>query len=163
MEYNLISESLRVSLCEQLAHEKMNSNIYLMLAGFLKNKGLDNLAKIFEEQHVEEFEHSKLFYDLLTDLNAKVDIPEIDECICECQTVHDVASLYMERELLTTTSLNEIKKQAIDEENPVVEEFIREMIEKQQKEYSEATSFMDNAMMMPEWWQVALWNNSIGK
>jgi len=67
----LISNILRDAVCEQIGHEIYNGNLYACMAAFLKNKGLDNLAKLFEKQREEEYEHSKEFIDLLTDLGGR--------------------------------------------------------------------------------------------
>ena len=75
----LISETLRDALCQQIISEKFNQNLYLSVAGYLRNKGLDNLAKHFIKQSGEESEHAMQIFDLLTDLNADVFIGEIDE------------------------------------------------------------------------------------
>lgn len=158
----LISETLRNAICEQIAHEKYNSHLYLYMCGFLRNKGLDNLAKIFEAQHAEESEHSLEFFNLLTDLNADVVIPEVDGVSMPFDSIVDIANLYLAREFLTTASINELKVLAISEPNPVVEEKMREMITKQQHEYAEATSFLDKATLLREWWQCALWDASLG-
>ncbi len=159
---SLMSDNLCNAICEQIGHEKYNANLYMYIAGFLKNKGLDNLAKHFNEQHDEETEHSKEFFNLLTDLNADVHIPEIDEIKIPFKNAIAVGTAYLEREILTTTSIDEIKKLAIEEKCPVVEEKMRDMITKQQKEYEEATTWLDRATLMPEWWQVALWDASLG-
>ena len=63
---SLIGEDLRTAICEQIGHEIYNANLYLFICGFLRNKGLDNLAKHFEGQHGEETEHAKEFFNLLT-------------------------------------------------------------------------------------------------
>lgn len=156
----LISETLRTAIIEQIGHELHNANLYLYICGYLKNKGLDNLAKLFEHQQEEELAHAKEFFNLLTDLNAQVTIPEIDEVKIPISTIVEIGNMYLSREFLTTTSINEIKKLAIEEGNSVVEEKMREMITKQQKEYEEATTFLDMALLVPEWWQVLLWNVS---
>jgi bacterioferritin B len=158
----LINDSLKSALCEQIGHEFYNANLYLYMCAFLRNKGLDNLAKHFEGQHEEETGHGKEFVSLLTDLNADVFIPEIDEINTQFASIVGLAQLYLEREFLTTTSIGEILKLAIQDNNYVVEQKMREMIAKQQKEYEEATTFLDRATLMPEWWQVALWDASGG-
>jgi ferritin len=158
----LISDTLRNAICEEIGHEKYNSNLYMYICGFLRNKGLDNLAKHFEGQHLEEFNHSIEFFNLLTDLNADVIIPEIKEINLYFSNITDVAKAYLDREILTTESIDSIKQLAIIESNPVVEEKMREMISLQQNEYAEATSFMDKASLLPEWWMCALWDASIG-
>lgn len=159
----LISDSLKSALCEQIAHEKYNANLYLYMCGFLKNKGFDGLAKHFFEQHDEETGHSLEFFNLLTDLNADIIIPEIDGINIPFNTIVEFAQAYLSREELTTRSIDEIKKLAIIDNNPVVEEKCREMITKQQKEYEEATTFLDNATLCGEdWYRVKVWSDSIG-
>ena len=161
----LISDILRDAVCEQIGHEIYNGNLYAYMAAFLKNKGLDNLAKHFEGQTQEEYDHSKHFIDLLTDLNAEVYIPEINESKSVFNTIIDLANAYLEREIITTQNINSIKKLAISEDNPVVEEMCRDMITKQQAEYEEATSFLDNATLCgtgeDSWWKAKVWNDSL--
>ena len=160
----LISDSLKESIVNQIAEEKKNANIYLSIASYLNGKGLSNLAKKFEEQHSEETEHSLILYNLLSDLSVVFTVPIIESYeMAFIEKITDIAELYLEREYETTNSLNEIKELAMEEENPVVEERIREMIKLQQHEYGEATEFLDKSNLMNEWWQVALWNESLGK
>ena len=155
----LISDNLISVLIEQLGHEKYNANLYLFIGGFLKNKGLNNLAKIFEGQYTEEIEHAMMIYNLLTDMNAPVVIPEIPRIEFVFNSIIDIANQYLEREILTTQSLDDIKKLAIEENNPVVEERMRYMITLQQHEYSEATDFVDKAELTGgDWRFVFLWD-----
>lgn len=157
----LISDSLRILLCEQVGAELSNSNLYACMEAFLKNKGLDNIAKLFEHQKKEELSHSEEFLKLLTDMNAEVYIPTIDEARVNYRTMEELATAYLDREILTTESINEIKAVSIEEGNPVVEEFLRGMISKQQAEYEEATSFLDKASLLKEWWMCVLWDASL--
>jgi ferritin len=152
----LISDNLIESLLGQLSHEKFNANLYLYIAGYLKNKGLNNLAKHFMDQHDEETEHSLIIFNLLTDLSANIIINEINEVSIPINYISDIAKAYLDREILTTESLNEIKNQAIEENNPVVEERMREMIKLQQNEYAEATDFMDKSILIGDDWKFAL-------
>ena len=159
----LISNELNSALCEQIGHEKYNSNLYLFMAAFLKNKGFNNIANHFEEQHEEEFKHSKMIYDILTDLNSPVYVPEIQEINIQFNSIIDFANAYLEREIATTQSLEEIKKLAIEESNSVVEEFMRDMIHLQRNEYAEATDFVDKAELTGgDWWKVSVWDVGLG-
>ena len=158
----LVSDELCAALCEQIGHEKYNANLYLYMAGFLKNKGFNNISKHFEEQHDEETGHSKIIFDLLTDLNSPVVIPEIDEVFESFPTIIDLANAYLIREVETTDALNKIKKLAISDDNPVVEERIREMLKLQQHEYAEATDYLDKATLTGgDWKFVFLWDLGI--
>lgn len=160
----LISDSLKESLVNQLAEEKKNSNLYLSIASYLNGKGLSNLAKKFEEQHEEENSHAMIIYKLLSDLSIVFIVPEIESYdISSFENFIQFAELYLEREYFTTESLGEIKKLAIEEDNHVVEEQIRKMIKLQQTEYAEATEMLDKANILKEWWQVSLWDSTLGK
>ena len=155
----LISDNIVESLQWQLTHEKYNANLYLYICGYLKNKGLENLASHFMQQHDEETEHSKIIFELLTDLNCNVIMNQIDEINIPFNSILDVATAYLNREMLTTESLNDIKNQSINENNPVVEERIREMIKLQQNEYAEASDFNDKAEITGgDWKFVLMWD-----
>lgn len=157
----LMSDGLKEAVCLQIAHEMFNANIYLYLSSYLKNKGLDNIAKHFHKQWSEEQEHAQEFIGLLTDLNVPVIIPEIPSCDMPINTILDIATLYLTREILTTESIASLQVMAMDE-NPVAEEFFRKMIAKQQAEYSEATSFKDKAELAGDWKTVFLWDMALG-
>jgi ferritin len=158
----LIPDELVSALQIQISHEKYNANLYLFIAGFLKNKGLDELGKFFLNQHDEETKHSLMIYELLTDLDAPVVIPEIDEVDLSFNSIMDIANAYLDREIATTDSLNEIKKLSIDKDGPIVEEFMRDMIKLQRNEYAEATDFEDKAELCGEdWSKVLLWDVSL--
>ena len=160
---SLISDELNKLLCKQLINEKYNANLYLFIAGFLRNKGLDNLAKIFIEQNKEEESHSKMFFDILTDMNSDVDISLIPACNVQINTILDISRIYLEREIMTTNEINTIKKFSIQDNNPVVEEFCRKMISLQQKEYEEATNFQDKAILTGgDWKFIFLWDQGLG-
>ena len=162
MNKTLMNEELASSLHEQIGHERFNATLYLYIASFLKNKGLNNIAKLFDSQHDEEIGHSKMIIDLLTDLGTDVKIPSVEGCESPIGSILDIALLYLNREILTTESLDEIKKLAIDIGNPVVEERMRHMISLQQKEYEEATDFSDKADLLGnDWKSVLLWDASL--
>jgi ferritin len=158
----LISDILDKSLCEQIGHEKYNSNLYLYIAAFFNNMGLTNLGKKFEEQHEEEFGHSKMIYNILIDLSAPVYIPEIDQIDVKFGSILDIAKLFLDREIATTESLDAIKHLAMDEDCPVVEEAMRDMIKLQRNEYAEATDFVDKAQLTGgDWSKVMIWDLSL--
>ena len=161
MRQPLISDGLRDVLIEQISDEKYNANMYLHIASFMNSKGLSNIAKHFEGQFKEEEEHARIIYDLLVDMGLDFPFPAIDGCDMVFGSIGDIAEAYLNREILTTESLNEIKELAILE-NPIVEERIREMILLQQHEIAEATDFIDKSENLKEWWQVALWDLALG-
>ena len=162
MSVSLISDILCDELCQQYSHEKYNANFYLVIAGFLKNKGLDKLAKIMEDQHDEEIKHSLMIYEFLTNMNSPFTAREVDLVELDIFTITDISEAYLDRELVTTQDLTDIKLLCIQENNSVAEEFLRKMIQLQENELAEASTFKDNADLTGnDWWKVKVWNDSL--
>lgn len=163
---SLISENIKSALVEQLGMEIGNSNFYMRVSVFLKSRGLENLAEHFYSQTKEEREHADIIYKLLTDLNEDFSIPEIPEMNVNYNNFLELAEEYLKKEETTTISLREIKEMAEDDTGAggsVVESVMLSMIATQQKELEESSTMVDKANLLKEWWQVALWDLSLGK
>lgn len=160
-----ISEDLHNALLNQWVEEKENSHTYLYIGAYLKNKGLDKLGKFFFNASHEEDGHAQSILELLTDLNLEFIPRTITEQVFDCSTISLVADKFLQREMQTTQSLQEIKEVAIGDSSSgfdaVIEEHIRKMISQQQSELEESLSFKDKANLFTEWWQVALWDLEI--
>lgn len=163
MQRTLISEQLCKALCVQLSHERYNAGLYLYVASFLQNKGLDGLGKIFLEHWEEENSHAKQIQEFLVDMSAPVHMLQIEEVNEPIDTIFDIAELYLSAEKETTEKLNMIKEIAVEEGNCVAEEFLRKMIRQQRDEYKESLNFYDNAELTGgDWWKCKVWSDSIG-
>jgi len=161
---NYLSDDLSALLLEQYAEERFNSSFYLYIAGFLKNKGLNGLAKHFESQHSEEVEHSLLIYNFLIDLNTPFKVNESDSIDFPINTISDISEKYAEREIATTEHLQEEVKQAEMDSNGIAVEFLREMVNKQRSEMKEVFDFQDNAVLCgDDWYKVKVWSDTLEK
>jgi len=159
----LLTTSIVSAFQEQIAEEKLNANIYLCMYSYLESKGLSNLASLFLSQHNEETSHSIQIAMFLSDLGKTFDIPQILTASSEFSGLTDMANKYLNREVITTKSLNSIKELAIDESCPVAEEFCRRMILLQQTEYSEALDFVDKVNTFgDDWVSISLWDTALG-
>ena len=160
-----ISEDLYNALLNQWVEEKENSHTYLYIGAYLKNKGLDKMGKFFFDASLEEDGHAQSILNLLTDLNLEFVPRTVLEQVFDCSRISVVADKFLQREMQTTQSLQEIKEIAMNDSpsgfDAVIEEHIRKMISNQQGELEEALSFKDKSELFTEWWQVALWDLEI--
>lgn len=160
----LISDGVKESLVLQLGQELANSSFYMRIAAFLQSKNLKNLAKHFFHQVLEERNHADIIYNLLTDLGEDFLIPEIPEANIVFSSFLELAEQYLNKEIETTNSLRDIMEMAADSGEggcSIVQVKMISMIEKQQAEMEESTSLVDTAKLLPEWWQVALYDASL--
>lgn len=161
----LISDVVKQMLLEQVGQELYNSNFYMRIAGFLNTKGLKNIARHFEQQIEEEQTHSRIIYKLLTDLGEDVIPPYIEEPDITFSTIGDIANLYLQREVQTTNDLKAIMIEASQQGDggcPIVSRVMSDMILLQENELEEATDFFDKSQNLQQWWQVQLWDVSLG-
>ena len=157
----LITENLKLALVEQLGMELENSNFYMRVSAFLKSKGLENLGNYFYEQVKEEREHADILYKMLTDL-----IPSISGIEMNYGSFVEIAEEYLRREESTTSSLKEIMDMSAEDESSgcgVVKSVMLSMLSMQQHELAESSTMLDKANILKEWWQVALFDSSLGK
>lgn len=158
----LLSANVTQSLCEQILSELYNASLYTYIYAYLKNKGLDKLAKHFEEQIKEEQGHAKSIVDFLTDMNEEVSINEVKAVQDKFENILEIAKAYLDREKETTESLAEIKNLCIESGDAVAEEFLRKMIYDQRKELEEANTWNDRAALTRgDWSIVMLWDASL--
>ena len=157
-----ISEDLYNALLNQWVEEKENSHTYLYIGAYLKNKGLDKIGSYFIESSKEEDEHSQSILNLMTDLNLDFQPRTIENMSFDCSTILKVAEKFVQREIQTTQSLQEIKELAMSETTSgfgsIIEEHLRKMIYQQQAEMEECLSFMDKAILFDSWTNVAVWD-----
>lgn len=140
-----VSDALIGMLHEQMAHELYNAQLYLKIATNLRNQGLDNLAKLFDGQVVEEHGHQALIAAYLTDRNEDVELVAIEAVNENPKDILEIASKFVSQEQLTTKKLKAIAKAAWDEWDLITFQFVQDLINKQRIEEAEALSFQDQA------------------
>lgn len=158
----LISEDLKNALITQWVEERENAQIYLYAGAWMKVRGFSNIGEFFIKAKEEEEGHAKQIFDLLMDLNVPFASGHIMTGDFQINSLMDISEKFLNREIQTTQSLNEIKKMACDEEtpgSPVVEELIRKMIFQQQNELEESSDFMDKTRVFDgDWKAIMLWD-----
>ena len=157
-----ISEELMNALLNQWVEEKENSHTYIYIGAYLKNKGLDKIGSHFIDASKEEDEHAQSILNLMTDLNLEFEPRPISNMSFMCSSILDIAEKFVQREVQTTQSLQEIKEIASQDDSfglgAIIEEHIRKMISQQQSEMEESLTFRDKAILFGDWSNVALWD-----
>lgn len=144
----LISETSLALLNNQIKNELTNSNRYRFMGSYLKKMGLDNIGKFFSDTQVqEEFHHAQLITAYINDRNEQVLSYPIPEGTLEIKNLTHLAELFNQFEADTTESLSAIFKNAFDEGDYILADFIRDMLQRQRAEQEESSTFLDRAIM----------------
>ena len=90
----LMNENLENALNIQYNIERQNQAKNLFIAQFLKNRGFENLGSKFLAQAKEEYEHSEIIFNLLTDMNIEVKIDGLQPVNFPINSIEDIAKFY---------------------------------------------------------------------
>jgi ferritin len=143
-----ISEVSLGLLTNQIKNEILNSQRYRYIGSYLKRMGLDNIGAFFGNSQVQEEQgHAQLITDYINDRNEKVETLPIPSGNVEISSLTHIAESFVEFEQATTASLSAIYKQAFDEGDYMLADFMRELLKIQRTEEDEALGFLDKAKM----------------
>lgn len=143
---NVSSDVIKL-LNEQLAHEAYNSRLYLKIAAYLTNLGLNNIGAHFYGQFDEENTHQRKVVDYLTDRNERVLCLHVPEVEYEPISLTAIAEAYLKQEQSTTALLKNIAKVSMSEGDFLTFKWAQDMLEIQRAEESEAIDFKDKMDM----------------
>jgi len=74
----MLTKKMQAALNDQINAETYSAYIYLSMAGYFHDSGLDGFASWMEIQVQEELFHAKKFFDYICDRNGKVVLAAID-------------------------------------------------------------------------------------
>lgn len=132
-----MSDELASLFMKQIAHEQLNSNIYVTMANYFNTVGLENCYKWFQNQAKEELEHAELLYNFVTDAGIDIELEPIDKPNLTLEPVALMDS-YLETEIGTTDAIKVLTKQALSDNDFISFKFLTDFIYRQLAEESEA-------------------------
>lgn len=103
-----MDQKVATLLNEQINKEFYSAYLYLDMANFYKQKGLDGYANWYEIQAKEEQDHAMLFYQYLQNNNQKVTLEAIAKPDKEFNNLEDPLKAALEHEEYVTSLINTI-------------------------------------------------------
>ena len=138
-----LSENLNEVLNEQAGKELFNQRKYTILYSYFDALRLTNIAKMFLSQADEEYGHYKKIIEYLnTRLGGRHYPVEIEVPNIQLGSPKDAGQIFLDAEIETTQSLEEIADMIYDSKSYIDVPFIQEMLGYQLIEEDEAEEFM---------------------
>jgi len=138
-----LSENLNEVLNEQAGKELFNQRKYMVLYSYFDALRLTNIAKMFLSQADEEYGHYKKIIEYLnTRLGGRHYPVEIEIPNIQLGSPKDAGQIFLDAEVETTQSLEEIADMIYDSKSYIDVPFIHEMLRDQLVEEDEAEEFM---------------------
>ena len=109
-----MNEKVSTLLNEQVNKEFYSAYLYLDMANFYTQKGLDGFANWYEIQAKEEQDHAMLMYQYLQNNGEKVTLEAIAKPDKKFETLMDPLTAGLEHEKYVTSLINNIYAAAVE-------------------------------------------------
>lgn len=135
----MLNSKIEELLNQQIKNEFYSAYLYMSMASWLHNYGLNGYAHWFRVQAQEERDHALIFLNYIIKANGRVHLYGIDEPNFNFKDVEELLNLNLSHEQIVTGMINNIADAARTEKDFKTEEMIRWFITEQVEEEANAT------------------------
>ena len=131
----MINEKMQDAMNEQIKNEMYSSYLYLSMAAYFHNMGLDGMGHWMRMQAMEENMHAMKLFDHINDRDGRIHLLAIDQPPCEWASPLEAWKAAYKHEQLVTSLINNLVKLANEVSDyaavPLLNWFIEEQIEEE--------------------------------
>lgn len=135
--------SIQKAINKQIKEEIYSSYLYLAMAGYVKNKGLDGFSNWFVVQSKEEMDHAMGFFNFLLDRNGKVDLFAVSKPPSVFGSYQNLFKEVLKHEEFITKKIGELYELAAKEKDYVFKSFVKWYLDEQVEEEATARAYID--------------------
>ena len=138
-----LSEKLSNEFNKQINAEMWSSNLYLSMAVYFMNMGLEGCAHWMKKQAEEEMEHTHKLIDYAVKRGGKVVIGQIDTVPAEWETPQAVFEHVYKHEVHVSELIDKLMDVAIAENDKATQDFLWWFVREQVEEEESVKSILD--------------------
>src|SRR2546428_4217725 len=144
----MISKAMEKLLNEQINKELYSANLYLSMCSYFKDLELDGFANYYRIQSKDELFHASKQFDYMHDIGGKVTMMAVDAPETEFKSIIHVFQLTLEHEKTVTTSINNLVKHALSENDFATHNFLQWFIAEQVEEEASIANLLKKLEMI---------------
>ncbi len=138
-----LTKKLSDAFSEQIKAEMWSSNLYLSMAVYFMDAGLDGCAHWMKKQTAEELEHAHKLIDYSVKRGGKVTVGPIDVVPDKWESPQAVFEQVYKHECHVSDLIDKLMDVAIAEKDKATQEFLRWFINEQVEEEESAKAVLD--------------------
>lgn len=127
----------------QVDKEGYSSHLYLAMASWAENQGLEGISEWLYAQAEEERMHMLKLVKYINEREGKAKIIAVQEPPSEFGTIKEMFAKVLEHEKFVTASINEIVQVCIDENDYTTQNWIQWFVTEQIEEEASARAIID--------------------
>lgn len=146
----MLSKKMEEILNLQVGKEAYASALYLAMASWAENKGMEGISEWFYAQSEEERVHMLKFLRYVNERGGHGVVPLVDQPPVAFKDVKTIFDAALEHEQMVTRSINEIVGLALEEKDFTTHHWIQWFVEEQLEEESSVQRIIDKLNLLGE-------------
>ncbi len=144
----MLNEKIESILNQQIEKEAYSSNLYLSMASWAQNNGLEGTAEWLFAQAEEEKMHMLKFIQYINDRGGKAIIPALPQPPHEFENVQELFEQVMKHEQYISASINEIVAATIEVRDFTSNNWIQWFVTEQIEEEATVNAILDRLKLL---------------
>ena len=144
----MLSKTLEKALNEQLNNEYYSAFLYLSMASYFESANLLGMASWMRMQYEEEVMHAMKIFDMITDMEGRVVLKQVEGPPTEFDSVISVFEKTLKHERNVTKMINGIYALAQKENNYAVQSALQWFIDEQVEEEKSVLEIVNQLKMI---------------
>ena len=153
----MIYEKIEKALNKQIAVEANAAFTYLSMASWADSNGIEGAAAFFYTHESEEPLHMMKIVHFLNEIGGKAVIPSVPQPAEKCESITEICRKAYKHEQQVSKSIHSIVELAREENDHVVDEFLRWFVDEQKEEEVLFMRVMDKIKLIGEGGQFVLY------
>lgn len=143
-----MNKKIEEILNTQIQAEAVSSHLYLAMASWAENSGINGTANFLYKHADEERLHMLKLVRFVNERGGKVIIPPIPSPQQEFESLTDVFTLLLEHELMVTNMINEVVFVCLEQKDYTTHNFMQWFVAEQLEEEALARNILDKLKMI---------------
>lgn len=144
----MLSKTLEKALNEQVNKEYYSAFLYLSMSSYFESTNLLGMAAWMRTQYEEEIMHALKIFDMVIDMEGKVELMPIEGPPMKFESPLDVFTKILEHERKVTGMINNIYSLAREENDYAVQSALQWFIDEQVEEEKSALEIVQQLKMI---------------
>jgi len=144
----MLNEKIEQALNEQLNAESFSAYLYLSMSAYFESENLKGFASWMNIQAMEEYTHSRKFYDYILQRGGRVVLKPIEGPQTEWKSPVDVFEASLNHERYISARINKLMDLAIEESDHATKIFLQWFVTEQVEEEDNVGNTLDQIRMM---------------
>lgn len=139
----MLSERMQAVLNKQVRIEAESSQIYLAMASYAEQKGLEGTSEFMYEASDEERMHMLKMFKYINERGGHAKVTELDGPALEFGSIKEMFETLFKHEVFVSQSINELVHIAFEEKDYATHNFLQWYVAEQIEEEAQARTILD--------------------